>query len=99
MGAVGWVFTANEVSSLPAPFRSRVQTLKMPEPGPEHLPQLMTSIRHEFAREDGIDARWLHSLDLAETAAITECYAEHRSVRLLKEQLRQLLDLRELRMH
>lgn len=71
----------------------------MPEPGPEHLPQLMTSIRHEFAREDGIDARWLHSLDLAETAAITESYAEHRSVRILTEQLRQLLDLRELRMH
>lgn len=71
----------------------------MPAPGIEHLSALLTAIRLEFAREDGIDPRWLHSLDQAETEAITESYAEHRSVRILTEQLRQLLDLRELRMH
>lgn len=69
----------------------------MPEPGLEHLPHLVSNIRHEFASEDGIDPRWLRSLDYAEKQAISESYAEHRSVRLLKEQLRQLLDLRKYR--
>ena len=70
----------------------------MPAPDVEHLPRLISSLRQGFAAEDGVDPRWITGLDDAELAAIRSNYAQHRSVRILREQLRKLLDLRKLRM-
>lgn len=98
VSAISWIFTANEVSGLPRPFRSRVQAIKMPAPDLTHLAHLLSALRKEFAEEEGIDPRWLASLDHAEHTALAESYANHRSVRILKAQYRQILSLRDLTM-
>lgn len=99
VSALGWIFTANDISHLPQPFRSRVQALHMPAPGVEHLGSLVNALRTEFAEEDGLDPRWLHGLDEHEMSALRSSYQKHQSVRILKQQLRQLFNLRTHIMH
>lgn len=98
LGAVGWLFTANDVSELPAPFRSRVRVLEMTAPEVQHLPAVVRSIIGDLAAEEEMDARWYPGLDRSEMSAIVQSYERHRSVRILREQVRRLVDLREIRM-
>lgn len=95
---IGWLFTANDISELPAPFRSRVRVLEMVSPRAEHLPGVIGSIIADLAAEEGVDERWYPGLDPAEMSAIVQSYDRHRSVRILREQVRRLVDLREIRM-
>jgi len=98
LGAVGWLFTANDVSELPAPFRSRVRVLEMTAPEVQHLPAVVRSIIADLAAEEEIDPRWYPGLDREEMASVVASYERHRSVRILREQVRRLVDLREIRM-
>lgn len=98
VSCVGWLFTANDVSELPAPFRSRVRVLEMTAPEVQHLPAVVRSIIGDMANEEEIDPRWYPGLDVQEMSAILQSYERHRSVRILREQVRRLVDLREIRM-
>lgn len=98
LSAVGWLFTANDVSELPAPFRSRLRVLEMSAPEVEHLPGVISAIIADLAAEEGLDPRWYPGLDREEMASVATSYERHRSVRILREQVRRLVDLRETRM-
>lgn len=98
VSAVGWLFSANDVSALPAPFRSRVRVLEMSAPEVEHLPGVIKSIIADLAAEEDMDPRWYPGLDAEEMASVAASYERHRSVRILREQVRRLVDIREIRM-
>lgn len=98
VSAVGWLFSANDVSELPAPFRSRVRVLEMSAPDVTHLPGVIRAIIADLAADEDLDSRWYPGLDHEETAAVVASYERHRSVRILREQVRRLVDLREIRM-
>lgn len=93
---VVWICTANTADPIPAPLRSRLRVLRVPDPQPAHVPLLAVSIMRDLAREQGLDPRWLPPLDGEELAALAESLAEHRSVRLLRAQVQRILELREM---
>lgn len=99
MSHLGWIFTANEIDSLPAPFRSRVKTVTMEVPKVEHLPVILRRVREDIARSRGLDVRFIRDLDTAERNAIGETFERHGSIRILVEQVKRLLEMREITQH
>lgn len=98
LSMVGWLFTANDVDELPAPFRSRVRVVEMTAPELHDLPAVIRSILVDLAAAEDLDPRWYRGLDRAEMASVVGSYERHRSVRILREQVRRLVDIREVRM-
>lgn len=96
---VGWIFTANEIDSLPAPFRSRVKTVNMDVPRVEHLPVILRQVREDIARSRGLDVRFIRDLDAAERNAICETFVRHKSIRILVEQVKRILEIRKVVLH
>lgn len=84
---IGWVFTANDLENIAPPLRSRIRCLEMTPPSSCHLPLILNNMRNEIAHDQGIDVRWLRSLDLCEMSALQRTYKQHRSLRILKRQL------------
>lgn len=91
-----WLATANTVEPIPAPLRSRIRVLRVPDPAPEHVPLLAASIMRDVVRDQGLDERWVQPLDGEEVAALEESMSVHRSVRLLRRQVERVLELREM---
>lgn len=96
---VGWILTANSQETISAPLRSRLRTLQMPEPLPEHVPVIVRNMLQDIAQEQELDPVWLPKLDNIELEALQRAYQKHHSIRVLRRQLEALLDARTMTMH
>lgn len=65
-----WIITANDLKTVPRPLIDRCLVLELPEPGPEHLRPLASSILREIRDEQGIDEAWMPGLDGVEWNAL-----------------------------
>ena len=70
--------------------------MRMPTPEHQHIPQILNTIRTDLALDDGLDPRFIPGFDEAEKSALIESYAQHKSIRVLKRQVKEILSLREL---
>lgn len=93
---VGWLMTANTLTTISEPLRSRCHIMRMPTPELEHIPQILNTIRTDLALDDGLDPRFIPGFDEAEKSALIESYAIHKSIRVLKRQVKEILSMREL---
>lgn len=93
---VGWLMTANTIDTITDPLKSRCRILKMPAPELKHLPRIIQEIRKEVAIEDGLDVRFYPDFDLAEREALFESYQKHKSIRVLKRQVKEIISMRKL---
>lgn len=96
---VGWILTANELETISAPLRSRLRTLQMPEPLPDHVPAIVNAMMKDITQEQELDPVWLPKLDHIEIEALQRAYQQHYSIRVLRRQLEALLDARTMTMH
>lgn len=92
---VGWLMTANTLDTISEPLKSRCHIMRMPAPEMEHVPQILQTIRKDLALDDGLDIRFIPDFDPAESGALIESYNIHKSVRVLKRQVKEILSLRE----
>jgi ATP-dependent Lon protease len=93
---VGWLMTANTLTTITEPLKSRCHIMRMPAPELEHIPQILNTIRTDLALDDGLDPRFIPGFDEAEKSALVDSYACHKSVRVLKRQVKEILSMREL---
>jgi hypothetical protein len=99
MSHIGWIMTANSLGGIPSPLRSRLSCLEMRPPDARHLPAIIRALRDDLAGEEGLDPRWYPSLDAEELEAVTASYEHHRTVRILRRQVRHILESRHSVVH
>jgi ATP-dependent Lon protease len=95
LSMVSFVACANDVSKLPSPLRDRFRTIRVPAPGPQHLPPLAAQVMRDLAIED--KARQ-HDAPLAddELEIIGKAWAKARfSMRALQKIVAATLDARD----
>lgn len=92
---VGWLMIANTLDTISEPLKSRCHIMRMPTPELEHIPKILQTIRKDLALDDGLDIRFIPDFDQAERNALLESYNIHKSVRVLKRQVKEVLSLRE----
>lgn len=91
---VSYVATANSVDPLPAPLRDRLRILAFPVPRIGDLDALLPAIVADYARQQGLDARWARSLTQADRELIV-AHWQGGSVRRLQRLVEALLRARE----
>lgn len=70
---VSWIATVNEIGALPRPLLERFTVIVVQPPGSEHFETLVTGVVTSFAKELGIDARMLPSLDNDNLDVLRRC--------------------------
>lgn len=91
---VQWILTANTLDTVPRPLLDRCLILRMPDPGPEHLRPLATSILADVRADRGLDERWVPAFDGVEWEALAEHWPGG-SLRALRRLVEAVLDARE----
>jgi hypothetical protein len=71
---VTWLMTANTLGGLSAPLKDRCRIIPFPEPGQDHLPTLSRQIIADLLAAQGLDHRWISSLDEIEIEAVTKAW-------------------------
>ena len=71
---VVWIGTANSTDGLPGPLRDRCRILRLPLPGPEHLPVLVDALFRRVCRARNLDLRWFAPLDGMELRALASAW-------------------------
>ena len=92
---VGYMLTCNEEISLPGPLRDRLLTIRIPDPGIEHMPALIRCIVADIAREQGGDRRWFPDFDDGELAVAEKLWRKGGSVRRLRAIVERIVAYRE----
>ena len=95
LGWVGFVATANDLASVPAPLRDRFRVIQMPDPGPQHLGDLARRIVRDIAVENGTDPAWISPLAADEIRVIQKVWGGG-SLRRLRLAIQATLDAREM---
>lgn len=91
LSAACWILTANAASGLPRPLLSRLDVVRVGPPGPEHLDGLVADVVAGFARRWGVPAAAFPELPGRARRAIRDAFGRHRSVRLLKRHVEEVL--------
>lgn len=91
---VNWILTANDIDRVPLPLVSRCTVYRVESPDAEHVGALVQSIVADYASEVGVDPRFF-SLSTNDVDYLRETMPKHRSVRILRELVRMLLDEQE----
>lgn len=91
---INWILTANDIDQVPLPLLSRCTVYRMENPHSEHVSTLAQSIVADYAKEMGVDPRFF-SLSADDVEYLRETMPKHRSVRVLRELVRILLDEQE----
>lgn len=94
LGWVGFLATANDLSSVPAPLRDRFRIVQMPDPNPQHLGDLVRRIVRDLAVEGGVDPAWTAPLAADEMRVIAKAWGGG-SLRRLRLAVQATLDARE----
>ena len=71
---VVWLATANSLAGLPTPLLDRCRVLRLPVPGPEHLPVLAATLLRRACAARNLDERWARSLDGVEMEAVAAAW-------------------------
>ncbi|MDW3118619.1 MAG: AAA family ATPase [Roseovarius pacificus] len=91
---LNWILTANDIDCVPAPLVSRCTVYRVPEPDVAHVGALAASIVDDYAAELGVDPRFFQ-LSAGDLEYLRETMPKHRSVRVLRELVRLILDEHE----
>ncbi len=91
---ISWVFTANDVTLIPQPFLSRCTVCRIDPPLPTQIRVIIRSLISDYAQDLGIDQRFLPVMS-EDFEQLEESWPRHRSVRILSELLKLLLDDRQ----
>lgn len=91
---INWVLTANDLDRVPAPLVSRCTVYRVPEPDVAHVGGLAGSVVNDYAAELGVDPRFFQ-LSAGDLEYLRETMPQHRSVRVLRELVRLILDEHE----
>lgn len=91
---INWLFTANDLDRITAPLLSRCDVYEMPTPAREHVRPIVRSIVAEHARSLGLHPGFVR-LSAGDLEYLETSYDRHRSVRVLAELVRRLLDDQE----
>ena len=91
---VGWLMTANDVSSLPSPLKSRVRIVQMQAPDVDHVSLILTQIHGDICMSNGIDSCWVPRFLPFEIELLKVAFAKHGSIRILRRQAELILSSR-----
>lgn len=91
---MSWIFTANDLSRIPAPLRDRCTVYEMHRPSREQLPTIIRSMRDDYAVERDVDPRFMPLLD-DEYALIARDFERHQSLRRSRQMMRVLVDMKQ----
>ncbi len=90
LSRVLWIFGANDLHGLPAPFLSRVSIYKIPTPGPEHFDALFASIVADIEADERKRAGSLWMMkdeDVEERDTLEPEAIEYLRARFMQERL------------
>ncbi|NRB16089.1 MAG: AAA family ATPase [Rhodobacteraceae bacterium] len=90
---VSWMFTANTLNTIPAPLLSRCTVYSIDAPQQEQVRPIITSIIGDYANNLGVDRRFL-DLTSGDIEYLESTFPRHKSVRVLSELIKQLIDER-----
>ncbi|MEQ3727928.1 MAG: AAA family ATPase [Tateyamaria sp.] len=88
---ISWLFTANDLSKLPRPLLSRCLVVHVDGPSREQVPSIIRSLKADYAQELGVDER-LFAMTVDDHDWLLSTWPDHRSIRVLSELLRSLID-------
>ncbi|WP_281966812.1 AAA family ATPase [Roseovarius nanhaiticus] len=91
---VNWILTANDIDRVPLPLVSRCTVYRMENPDVKDVGPIVQSIVADYAAEVGVDPRFFR-LSAGDIEYLRETMPRHRSVRILRELVRLLLDEQE----
>ncbi|MBJ6373653.1 AAA family ATPase [Sedimentitalea arenosa] len=91
---MSWIFTANDLSRIPAPLRDRCTTYEMLRPSHDQLPTIIRSMRDEYALERNVDPRFMPLFE-NDYDLIARDFAKRQSLRRSREMLRVLLNMKQ----
>jgi hypothetical protein len=97
LSGVVWLATANSLQGCSAPLRDRLQAIRFPDPGIEHLEPLARSLLDEIAAECGQHSAWALPLTGEELDALRARWSGG-SVRQLRRYLEGILAVRDAEM-
>jgi hypothetical protein len=80
---VNWIFTANSLAGLPAPFLDRVRVVHVDSPRVEHVPALSAVILKELGSSVG-HAGWMPRLEPWEMEGVVKVWKRNPSIRWLR---------------
>lgn len=84
---VNWIFTANDLSSIPDFLLSRLDVVEMPVPTEADIPRTVQALLVELLEEAELDAEWMPKLSILEIEALQENWRTHYNLRILKKQV------------
>ena len=87
LSGVVWLATANDVASLPKPFRDRCRILAFPSPTLADLPAIVPRLVEAITTSKRLDKRWISPINLQELEALSLAWSDGslRSLRRLLE--------------
>ncbi len=88
---INWIFSANELGRIGGPLLSRCDVFEMPRPTRHHVRALARSVLRDQAEQLGLHPAFLQ-ITANDLAYLEETFDRHRSVRVLAELVRQLID-------
>jgi ATP-dependent Lon protease len=91
---VSVILTANTLKKLSRPLLDRLQVVKVPQPGPEHLEALASSLLRTVYRERVGDERWADPLTGSEIGLLRRHWRSG-SIRSLRRLVEQVVSTRE----
>ena len=79
---VNWMFTANDLSKIPSPLRSRCVVYDVPLPAVDQIPAIIRSLVQGYADTHNLRPEFF-PLTSGEVEDLAETYLIHKSVRVL----------------
>jgi hypothetical protein len=91
---VSWVFTANSLAPIPSALLSRCVVYEVQAPDQSQVRTILSSIVSDYANEMSVDVRFL-MLTSTDFEELETTWPMHRSIRILTELTRQIVDERQ----
>lgn len=91
---MSWLFTANDLTSIPPPLKNRCTIYKMERPTDDQLPAIIRSMHSSYAIERAVDPR-LIPLYLGDIELLERDFRDYQDLRRLREMIRILVHLRQ----
>lgn len=85
---VNWCLTANDLSRIPRPLRSRLLAIDVPRPGAQHADTILLALERELGTELGLDPLSSGRLDPQVRDALLRSLRRGRDIRRVKQLLR-----------